>query len=169
MIAIVGILMVASWVLPVVGLCIFDGIAIKVFFGAMLVINIFVSGSARGASMMAREGTMTGDRWAGWEATNVIVKAIIATACITTFFLFDNAKPIEGIYTEVELQRAYMREKQAFDAQDRSYTQTIIGTALAKDSASKKMWKDAAKKRKALRKEWERRERDFEATRESLR
>jgi predicted secreted Zn-dependent protease len=83
--------------------------------------------------------------------------------------LFDDAKPIDGIYTESELQRAYMAEKQAYDDKSRSYTQTIIGTALAKDSTSKKMWKDAVKKRKSLRKEWERRKRDFDATRESLR
>jgi hypothetical protein len=169
MIAIIGVLLITSWALPVVGIFIFDSTTIKVFFGVLLLINIFVGGSAKGASMMARERAMSGNRWLGWEATNVIVKSIIATICITTFFLFDDAKPIDGIYTENELQRAYIEEKQAYDAENLSYTQTIIGTALAKDSTSKKMWKDAVKKRKSLRGEWERRKRDFDATRASLR
>ena len=161
--------MLASWVLPVAGFFIFDGIAIKFFLGTLLVINIFIGGSVRGASMMIREGTMTEDRGTVWEATNLLIKTIIAIACIATFFLYDNAKPIKGIYTEVELQKSYVREKQAFDASDRSYTQTIGVTALARDSATKRMWNDAVKKRNALRKEWERRKNDFEATRESLR
>lgn len=118
---------------------------------------------------MAHEGSLKVDHWMRWEAGNVIVKAIIAVVCIATFFLFDGAKPIKGIYTESELQRLYSREKQEYEAKSRSYTQTIIATALRKDSASKKTWKKAVEKRKALKKKWEGRERDFQATRESLR
>ena len=81
----------------------------------------------------------------------------------------DNAKPIQGIYTKSSLQAVYASEKREYEEKRSSLTQTIMLTALRKDRASRRMWKDAVKRRDQLDKDWEGRSRAFEATRESLR
>ena len=72
--------MIASWILPIIGIFTVDSITLKVVFGIFLVVNFFVGGSASGAQGMARSGELTGDQWMMWETTNVIVKIIISVA-----------------------------------------------------------------------------------------
>jgi len=83
----VGIAMIASWILPIVGIFIVDSTALKVVFGIFLAVNLFVGGSASGAQRMAQEGSLTGDQWMTWETVNVIVKIAIAVASIVMILM----------------------------------------------------------------------------------
>ena len=165
----IGLAMIASWILPVSGILFVDGTAIKITCGVLLLLNIFVGGSAKGAETMAHEGTIGASGWMGWEAANVIAKIVITVICLIMFIVPDKGEPIKDIHNEGALQGIYMREKAAYEAERRSLSQTIIYSASAKDSPSEKMWKDAVKERKKLDRSWQARCRDIEATRESFR
>lgn len=72
--------MLTSWALPTVGIFMVDNNLLKIIFGAMLVGNYFLGGSASGAKMMMNDGTMTRDQWMMWESINTVYKIAIAVA-----------------------------------------------------------------------------------------